>query len=227
MGKGVGIHAAYKEFGRANFTKEIIEEVEDNTPKRIIVSEREKYWIQELNTMEPNGYNRYPGGIGGCTKEAGMKGAATRKSNGFHLSEETKRKISQSHKGKKFTTIHRQHLSEHHHSKKTWTLVHEDGTETQYVGNMRNFVKSLGVSYNKFIRASYHHKFINGVYIKGIRKEDYATLRNDSPKELLLCQDPIQRDICSLKNLRQRKHRHPDLYKDITPNYQIIDGDIL
>ena len=91
MGKGLGIQEAYKKYGRQHFYKEILEIVEDNTDKRLIVSEREKYWIEKLNTLEPNGYNRHPGGMGGSTKQSSQKGAKTRKLNGYKHTQQTKR----------------------------------------------------------------------------------------------------------------------------------------
>lgn len=178
MGKGLAIREAYKEYGRFNFTKEILEIVEDDTPNRAIASEREKYWIQKLNTMEPNGYNRHPGGIGGCTKDSGAKGVATRKLHGYRHSEKTKHKISVAKTGKPFTESHKQHLADNHRLRKIWTLVHESGTESQYDGSMHDLVKSIGVSFNKFIRHSYKHEFVNGIYIKDIKKDDYAILRD-------------------------------------------------
>lgn len=177
MGKGLGIREAYKKYGKENFVKEIIEIVEDNTNDRAIVSEREKYWIKELNTMEPNGYNRHPGGIGGCTKESGQKGADTRKERGYRHSEETKKKISKSHTGSKFTEEHKQHLSDNHHLKKKWIFVYENGEEKEYTGSIQDFLIQNNISFNKLVRLSYKKSFEIGFYIKDICKEDYAILR--------------------------------------------------
>ncbi len=72
MGKGIAIQEAYKKYGRANFEKEIIEYIFDNE-KHEKVSEREIFWIKELNSKYPNGYNISNGGEGGCTKESAKK----------------------------------------------------------------------------------------------------------------------------------------------------------
>lgn len=117
MGKGVLIKEAYRKFGRCNFSKEVIEIVED-TMDRKLVSEREKFWIKELNTLYPNGYNLSKGGIGGCDGDAGKKAAESRKLRGYKHSDETRRKISEAKLGKKFTEEHKKHLSENHWSKK-------------------------------------------------------------------------------------------------------------
>lgn len=224
MGKGLGIQEAYKQYGRQHFYKEILEIVEDNTAKRLIVSEREKYWIKKLNTLEPNGYNRHPGGIGGSTKQSSQKSVETRKLNGYNHTQQTKDKISKSHKGKTFSQEHKKHLSENHRLIKTWTLVHEDGTETKYKGSLHTLVEQLNLgSFNKLIRHSYKKEFINGIYIKNIKKEDYSILNNPkNKKSTLLCNDPIIGDICTFKALYLRKRRNPNLYKNININNQII-----
>ena len=97
MGKGIAIQEAYKKYGRANFKKEIIEYIYDDENNEK-VSEREIFWIKELNSKYPNGYNISDGGEGGCTKESAAKGVATKKARGYKPSEETKRKISEAHK---------------------------------------------------------------------------------------------------------------------------------
>lgn len=66
-----------RKHGIKNFIIELIEEVENE----YILNERERYWIKELNSIKPNGYNIENGG------------------NCQPLSEETKRKISESRKG--------------------------------------------------------------------------------------------------------------------------------
>jgi group I intron endonuclease len=74
---------AIRKYGRKNFKKEILEYF--NT-KEEAFNAQEKY-IQEYNTLSPNGYNISPKGGYGISKS--------------YLSEETKRKISESHLGKK------------------------------------------------------------------------------------------------------------------------------
>jgi hypothetical protein len=224
MGKGLGIQEAYKKYGRQHFYKEILEIVEDNTDKRLIVSEREKYWIEKLNTLEPNGYNRHPGGMGGSTKQSSQKGAKTRKLNGYKHTQQTKDKISKSHKGLVFSNEHKKHLSDNHHLIKTWTIVHENGTETEYKGSLHELVKQLNLgSFNRLIRYSFKKEFINGIYIKDIKKEDYSILNSPKNKKAKLsCYDPIIGDICNFRTLYLRKWRKPDLYKDIIIDNQII-----
>lgn len=49
------LYQAFRKYGIENFSFEIIEYVEN-------YNEREKYWIQKLNTISPNGYNMTIGG---------------------------------------------------------------------------------------------------------------------------------------------------------------------
>lgn len=126
MGKGIAIKEAIKKYGKENFDKVILEEIEDDE-KHELVSERERFWISAENTIYPFGYNISLGGEGGCTKESAAKGALTRKRNGYTHSEETKKKISESNKGKPKSEIHKQHLSENHRTKTLHTICFEDG----------------------------------------------------------------------------------------------------
>ena len=51
------VDKAIHEYGWENFTAEVIEVCDAE-----IAEEREKYWIKELNTLEPHGYNCTTGG---------------------------------------------------------------------------------------------------------------------------------------------------------------------
>ncbi len=62
-----------------------------------ILNEKEIYWISYLNSKIPNGYNLTDGGNGG---------------SGHKLSEETKRKMSETHKGKIQSEEHKRKISE-------------------------------------------------------------------------------------------------------------------
>lgn len=78
--KGTYVGRAIQAYGEENFTCEVIEECDT----REQLNEREIFWIAELNCKRPNGYNLTDGGEG---------------VEGFHCSEETKAKMSASHKG--------------------------------------------------------------------------------------------------------------------------------
>lgn len=181
MGKGSAIKEAIKQYGRSNFSKEIIEEIYDE-PSRKQVSEKERYWIAELNTMEPNGYNRNPGGIGGCTKESAKKVVATKKARGYKHSEETKRKMSSAAKGRRFSDEHRKHLNEHHRLKTVHIIIFEDGHEEKTTDALTKIASRLNTSQNTLIRHSARKEFINGAYLANINADKYACCAKTKPK---------------------------------------------
>lgn len=53
------LHKAMNAYGVDNFIFELIEEIDNS-----LLNEREQYWIQQLNTLAPNGYNLTNGGEG-------------------------------------------------------------------------------------------------------------------------------------------------------------------
>lgn len=62
-GSGLILNRAIKKNGKENFVKEILEVCNDSKH----LCEREIYWINELNSIRPNGYNIALGGLGGDT----------------------------------------------------------------------------------------------------------------------------------------------------------------
>lgn len=66
-------------YGLKNFKSEILEECDNSK-----LDELERFWIKQLNTLYPNGYNNNEGG-----------------SIGFHHSEKTKEEISRKNSGEK------------------------------------------------------------------------------------------------------------------------------
>jgi len=85
---------AWYKYGESNFQYEIIEYCSKEE-----LSEREIYWIKELNTQIPNGYNITPGGDGGGSMI------------GHHHSEVSKKKMSVAKKGKEVSDITKQKIS--------------------------------------------------------------------------------------------------------------------
>jgi group I intron endonuclease len=64
LGSGKLIRSAIKKYGSKNFSKEILEIINENCSWE----EREIFWIKEKNTKYPNGYNLTDGGEGGSGK---------------------------------------------------------------------------------------------------------------------------------------------------------------
>lgn len=215
MGKGIAIREAIKKYGKENFDKEIIEYIEDDE-KHHYVSEREIFWIKEFDSISPNGYNISPGGEGGCTKESAKKVIETRRKNGkLKLSEDTKRKISKSHKGIKFSEEHKQHLSENHRTKKEHIIILKNGEKYITKKSIRDIAKEYGTNYNTLIRYSAKKEFINGIYLDNIDAKNYTCCKTSSPISYKLCVDPILGDICNYKNLYLRVWRNKDKYKNV------------
>ena len=77
-------------YGTDNFSFEIIEECDCE-----VLDERERYWIQELHTLEPNGYNISNGGRKLFGEENPFYGK--------HHTDETKHIISEKNTGRKVT----------------------------------------------------------------------------------------------------------------------------
>ena len=114
-----GVDAAIAKYGWENFTVEVIE-----TCPVEKLNEREIFWIAELNSKTPNGYNLTDGGDGGRgrspSKEtrdkisAKLKGKPSSK-KGKPLSKEHKEKLSANHadvKGEKHPFFGKHHSQE-------------------------------------------------------------------------------------------------------------------
>jgi group I intron endonuclease len=103
MGSGQVLKQSYKKHGINNFIKEVIEECENEE----IMNKREIFWISELNTFSPNGYNINTGGKGGDNfthnpnkEQIRLKMIESKRNNPQLCSEETRKKMSESRKGK-------------------------------------------------------------------------------------------------------------------------------
>ena len=113
---GPAINNARAKYGIDNFGFEILKECNDDE-----LDYWEKYYIKELNTKVPYGYNMTEGGDGNNgyspTEETRKKISEAQKGEkhwnyGKHLSEETRKKISIINKGKKLSEETRKKLSE-------------------------------------------------------------------------------------------------------------------
>ena len=94
MGSGSELKKAKKEFGTHNFKMEILEEYHGNSRKEF--SELEIKWIKKLDATNPEiGYNKLKAGNGGYIGKEWYDSQVGRKHT-----EEEKRKIGESNKGK-------------------------------------------------------------------------------------------------------------------------------
>jgi len=107
MGSGRAIKAAIKEYGKENFSKEIL--FIADTPEEMYDKEK------ELIEPGPNSYNIAEGGIGGGAGENNpMWGRSGENAPrwGAHTSEETKQKISEALKGRPCSEETKKKISE-------------------------------------------------------------------------------------------------------------------
>jgi len=92
-------YAALRKYGWDNFSINVLEECDIE-----LLNEKEEYWIKEKDCIYPNGYNIMKGG------------------NQYEMSEDTKKKISETRKGIKFSSNHIENLRKSHLGK---TLTEE------------------------------------------------------------------------------------------------------
>lgn len=124
-GSGIYLKNSIKLLGKNNFKKEIIEYCKTKDE----LNEREIFWIKELNSTSPNGYNLSKGGDGGDTythqneerkKEIIQKRLESIEKNGGvynkgkKMSDEQKKKISESRRGIKTPNRKKITLTEEH-----------------------------------------------------------------------------------------------------------------
>ena len=101
MGSGVIINDAYKKYGISAFIKEILYDFENVND----AYKKELELIPEISCHQYNEccYNMKPGGYGGCTSDAAIKAANTRRKHNYSPTKETRQKIGKANKGKKRT----------------------------------------------------------------------------------------------------------------------------
>ena len=100
-GSGLHIKRSITKYGKVNFNKDILEEITDKDK----LSTRERYWINKLNTISPNGYNLTDGGERGYTISAESSKMLSKKLKVFMLSD------ANPHRGSKHSTEWKQNIS--------------------------------------------------------------------------------------------------------------------
>jgi group I intron endonuclease len=114
---GLLIDRARNKYGLENWKSEVLKECQTQEE----LNYWEQYYIKELNTKKPNGYNLTDGGEGcsgyQCSEEHKLKNSLAKSGVnhpnwGKHLSDETKKKISDATKGIRRSLG----MTGHHHS---------------------------------------------------------------------------------------------------------------
>lgn len=161
--ESMAISMAILKYGKENF---IIEEIY----KAISIhdlNDKEAFYIEEYNSISPNGYNLLSGGNNSYmseeTKTKISKSHKKRWESGFRISEETRNKLSESHKGWVPSEETRQKWRNAFSGKppsdntikasiethqKTYTLLSPDGNLVTFT-NMSKFCKENGLSDSK------------------------------------------------------------------------------
>ena len=118
------------EYGLDAFTVDILETVDDS-----IADEKEREYILKYNTLYPNGYNKYSGGISGFT---------------FELDERHKKKMSEANKGKPKSEEFKKKISEAmRNNPKTSMPIYQytlDGKLVAVYPSAREAARELGYS---------------------------------------------------------------------------------
>lgn len=106
------LHHAIQKYGAENFTVEQIDVAND----RVELNQKEQFWIQYYDCMVPNGYNLKSGGNTPIYSDASKLRMSKNHADvsginnpryGVHLSTDTRKKISDAHKGKVLSETHR------------------------------------------------------------------------------------------------------------------------
>lgn len=101
------LYRAIRKYGWDNFNWAVIVEGVESVES---LNSLEQYWIKELDTFK-NGYNSTTGGEG-CIVSDDTKKKMSESHKGKHLSEEHRKKLSESHKGKQFSEETKKKISE-------------------------------------------------------------------------------------------------------------------
>ena len=113
-GSGTLFIKSFKKYEKHNFIKEILE---DNLSYSNI-HEREIYWISKINSKHPIGYNLCDGGRGSLNPSDITRRKLSESHLGKKLTEEQKRKIGEKSKNRKHTEESKNKLSVFHTGKK-------------------------------------------------------------------------------------------------------------
>ena len=152
LGSGVVLKKAIKKYGKENFRTRIIEKIYTNKDD---LNNREIYWIEYYNAVKSKKY--YNNSCGGEERNwQGFNRAIKLGLKEHHckrrkLSEETKKKISKSNKGKKRTEEQRKQFSESHKGKPAWNKGKKTSLEIRKNYQKHIKVKGLGIKGKVFL----------------------------------------------------------------------------
>ena len=194
-------YRAIRKYGFDNFEFKVVETDIDISK----IHEREKFWIKELNTKSPNGYNLTDGGEGTFgyrhTEEAKKKMSELKK--GMKLSPEQierlrrgniGRKLSEEHKkilveavkkantGRKLTEEHKKRLAEYNRGRK-----HSEESKKKMSESQKNIPpEKRAEMYRKMVETRRVNGFVPGKNFREMSEEDkksmYETISKNNPR---------------------------------------------
>ena len=173
------LYNAIKKYGENSFIRYIIEycEIEE-------LNEKEQDYIENLNTLRPNGYNLTKGGNGQMgwipspeTREKIRQSQLGEKGNNYgkHFSVETKEKISKANKGKRVSIETREKISKANKGREVSIETREKISKGNK-GKTRSSEQRKRVSPNKGKRPSIEAREAMSISHKG-KKKNISTSR--------------------------------------------------
>ena len=192
------LYNAKNKYGKENFKKEILEFFDT---KQEAFDAQEKY-INEYETLMPNGYNISPtGGLGvsGCHSEETKQKMIFSRIGKKHTSE-TKQKMSSSQKGKKLSKETKQKISKSNKGKTAWKKGIPQSEEIKNKISESEKGKKLSKETKQKISLS----------ISGINNPIYGTSRSEETKEKI--RNKLTGQIISEKTRLKHKKRDKCIY---------------
>lgn len=206
--KRMPIVLAIKKYGKEHFSIFLLEELPIGTPQNIVDS-KETEWGYRLNTFCPNGYNlKFGNGRRQWSEEVKRKiGDSNR---GKKRTEETKRKLSESHIGNKLSADAKQKLSTYWKGTQLPPLARANAlmaVQKTYVLVSPNGVKTTITNMAKFCRENGYDKSQMCNLVRG-RKTNYRgwTLYESRKQEIHSEVDPAREKDAEIP----QEHERPD-----------------
>jgi hypothetical protein len=144
-GSGILIKKAIKKYGKQNFKKKIIEQI-DNIK---LFNEKEVYWIKKLNSKVPNGYNLTDGGDGVINPPKNIIKKMIRSLKKTYKNQEIRRKCGDWERGKTYDELYGKEKSKLLKKQKSILLTKNNPTKNPIVRKKIN-KKRRGKKYEDF-----------------------------------------------------------------------------
>ena len=176
LGSGIILHKAIEKYGKENFSVRLIEEISTNQED---LCKREIYWIDYYNAIESDRYYNIGAGGIGWNNSVNLRKDIDNSWLGRHHTDESKKKMSNSHKGKLWTEAQRKVLTPtrqgvnnsmygKHHTEETKNKI-KNSLARHYLTSNKKVWVSTDLD-NKLILEKDLDKYLNLGYSLGINK---------------------------------------------------------